>query len=172
MKKAFFTFMAICAIVFCGCEKDENGGGNGSIIIDGVKLVGTWACTADYFLLYWPEGPFDDNESAYKSFIKWADASWKDGDMIDYLLVINDDYSMEYYYAPNDGFVFKGGYLYNCSFNDFKTDHKIKFKIENGKLYISDVLRGFKAINNDTIIIDETPWDPSPYRYQRVKGYK
>lgn len=190
MKKVFFAVAALCAVLFCSCEKGENGG-KGSIMFDGVNIVGTWACTASEdgwskWLDKEEIGGFHDTESAYASFIGWANTYCKDGGKVDYLLVITDDYSM-IGYAPTGewfnkwyqgswpyetGFTFKDGYLYDCTFDDFEADIEMKFKIKNGKLYISDILRGFITVDNDTIMIDETPWDWWPELYQRVKGYK
>lgn len=62
MKRYFALTAALCAILFCGCSKDDE---DGSLVIDGVNIVGTWALIGDIWdvkdnpdeiLTMWQEG--------------------------------------------------------------------------------------------------------------------
>lgn len=64
MKKIILMMMALCAVAFVGCDKnDENGGG--SLVVNGVNLVGKWAL-------------IDDEDDDYSDIIVFTASSYQE----------------------------------------------------------------------------------------------
>ena len=160
MKKYLFLLLAICAVAFCGCSKDDDGGVDGTLMIDGVNIVGIWADTDKYYhiedglvdvIVVITETTFGQYRISSKKYEEWRNAG-----------------------IPSEkrGFEFKDGYLYGCSMKDFEVDYEAQLSVKNGKLYIG----GFQVISEwkftkDAIIDIEDPKDQF-VQYNRVKGFK
>lgn len=156
MKKYFFAIMAICAVVFCGCSKDDDENG-GSLKVDGVNIVGTWADSATYHDL--DEGLFDqiivitektlrEYSISEKKYEEWRDAGVP---------------------SRKRGFELKDGYLYGCSMNDFELDTELELYVKDGKLYVAGVAWPYYLkFTNDAIIDIEDQY----VEFYRVKGFK
>ena len=150
MKKIILMMMALCAVAFVGCDKnDENGGG--SLMINGVNFVGTWAKIEDHY--------------------DWMnDRKWQDGGRVNNIIVVTSDgYLNSYGSYDYDGYVFSDGYLYGCTMNDFEKDGGTKISVEKGGVYIVGILVDLEFEGNDIVT-----WYEGPYfgKYKRVKGFK
>ena len=152
MKKIILMMMALCAMTFVGCSKEEGNGG-GSLVVDGVNLVGMWT---------------DDNGPG-------------EG-LCDYLMVFKDLSFQAYYISDANwdnwdsgsphGYTFKDGYLYGCTMADFEPDEDEHYTAEviDGKLIIAGIMHNIKVINNDTIIFYYPDGDSE--KWMRIKGFK
>ena len=153
MKKVFFAVVALCAVLFCGCEKEDNGGDKGSLVVDGVNLAGDWV-TLDN----------GESEGITNCFYRFAP-----GAIYEYLA------TQEWYdkWIDERGFKFKDGYFYGCTMEDFEVpeDEGIwSLSVTNGQLFIYGLGASVKVINKDTVIISHFWCDTSTF--YRVKGFK
>ena len=159
MKKYFLALCTICALAFCGCSKDDDENG-GSLKVDGVNIVGTWADTDTYNVL--------------------------DDGLVDQIIVITEKSFREYYISDKKydewrdagvpsrkrGFEFKDGYLYGCSMNDFELETELELYVKDGKLYLAGIAWPYYLkFTNDAIIDIDDPNDQF-VQYNRVKGFK
>ena len=158
MKKYFFAIMAICAVVFCGCSKDDDEAG-GSLVIDGVNLVGTWT-------------------------LQYEDNGLKPG-YIEELVVFTEKDFRGYYISDETlgrfrdedkpwnewGFTYSNGYLYGCTMRDFEPDGPtLSITLKGGKLYVAGIDMRVQVINEDKMTW-YGPFDDKAI-LQRVKGFK
>ena len=167
MKRYFTLAMTLCVILFCGCSKDDDGG---SLVIDGVNVVGTWAQIGDIW-----DVKDDPNEIL---------TMWQEGGKIEDLIIVTANKTLRSYspteqwyekwyegdYPWECGFVFSNGYLQDCSMSDFEEDGEVKFSVENGRVYASGVHLDLRFERND-IVTWYDDGDPTQ-RYKRVKGFK
>ena len=163
MKKYLYILLTICAVVFCGCSKDDDEKG-GSLVIDGVNLVGTWAV----------EDPDEYIKPGY----------------VDELVVFTEK-DVKGYYISDDaldrfrdegkpwnewGFTYSNGYLYGCTMRDFDPEGPaMEIHVDGGKLYAAGFDLRVKVINEDKLTyhyVFSDREDDNPVTLLRVKGFK
>ena len=163
MKKILLMMMALCAVAFVGCDKDDENGG-GSLVVEGVNLVGMWV-------------DMDDVESDRHSEVGMTDG----------MIVFTANTYAEYMVSEANlekwdeagipdtqwGFKFKDGYFYGCTKDDFEPleFEQARAEVIDGKLYIAGIAPDIKIFDKDNIGFGY--WDRDGYtKYQRVKGFK
>ena len=149
--------MALCAVAFVGCSKDD-GNGDGSLVVDGVNLVGLWVeLDEDYMNTGLGEWLIEFTNSTYQEYYV-SDAN------CDQWEAAGIPYSQW-------GFKFKDGYFYGCTIDDFEPDEEEYYSAEvvNGKLRVAGIVHNIKVIDKDNIEYD---YLDGYARFQRVKGFK
>ena len=154
MKKILLMMVALCAVAFVSCDKDDENGG-GSLKVNGVNLVGLWVKIDDDYL-----------ETGLGSWlIKFTNSTYQE-------YCVSDANCEKWKNAgipfSQWGFTFKDGYFYGCTMADFEPDEVEHYTAEvvNGKLRVAGIVLNIKVIDKDNIEFDGSR------RYQRVKGFK
>lgn len=125
MKKIILSLMTLCTVAFIGCSKDDDGG-NGSLVVNGVNLVGFWVNIDDYYYLETGIG---------HQLIRFTESTYQE------------------YYGKSQ---FKDGYFYGCTMDDLEPDKYELYSAEvvNGKLRVAGIVHNIRVIDNDTIEYD------------------
>ena len=145
MKKIILMMMALCAVAFVGCSKDD-GNGDGSLVVDGVNLVGLWVeLDEDYMNTGLGEWLIEFTNSTYQEY--YGGYTFKDGYFYGCTMDDLEPDEVEYYSA----------------------------EVVNGKLRVAGIVHNIKVIDKDNIEYDYYSFhdeDIKYTRYQRVKGVK
>ena len=143
MRKIILMMMALCAMTFVGCSKEEGNGG-GSLVVDGVNLVGKWADITDDDDYYSDIIVFTAN--SYQEYESDSRFTFKDG----------------YFY----GCTFADFEHYGTWSAQVSGDRIIIAGHDAGKIKVID--------NDNILWIEEDWYDEDVYieKYQRVKGFK
>ncbi len=157
MKHYFLWAVLCCTVLFCGCSDED--GGDGSLVIDGTNLIGTWAITEDYYTQYYGKS-----------------------DRIEQIVVINGE--SIHWYEPKDswydywrgnsmeyGFEYVNGVLHGCSMSDFIETGEAKCNVSDGRLYVATIYQPVTGMGNDKFSV----WDKDNGMYgvyERVKAFK
>lgn len=130
------------------CSSSDSGDDGGSLSVDGVSLVGTWALTGD--------------DQDY-------DESWEtpiSRDFVDCICTINDKGIITEY--ENDyGAKYSNGQI-NVPFSDFGEVASIKAYVEGNNLIYMDILHPVTVVNKNQILL--TTVDITE-RWERVTSF-
>ena len=144
MKRFLLLCVALVALVFVGCNK-ENGPK-----VDGTNINGMWVLVAEEY------------DGDYDSFY----------DEVDTILVIEGDTATEYYH-PDDYFSFRDGYIYGTTFEEFETDYDLSYGITGDYLTMYGIPFCKIDVKNGRLVLTITFDDEGGIVYwERVKGFK
>ena len=147
MKRIVFGLLALTALVFVGCEKDD--GGNLSI------FEGEWAIVADY-----------ENEDGWDYYYDGSDI---------YVKISSDGVCYVYEADDWDGYPFSKGY-FECSRDDFKPYCSFRFTIDGAKGYCEPnnewEVTDMYIEDGKLYLRDGNDSNGYCEMYERVKGFK
>lgn len=149
MRKILFV-LAAC-LTFVSCESEL--GNFKKVTLQGKDVSGYWLLVQE-IKADGSEFPTMEVEPEMYCF---------DGDIVTYFRA----------HSVNDGWSFKDGYVYGCTFDDFNKSASYTFEIRGNELYVAGMLFGKATLrDNNTVVIERKTLDDGFYTYKRVKGFK
>lgn len=145
MKRFLLLCVALVALVFVGCTKDDAGHK-----VDGKSIEGRWVCVAEKY------------DGDYYEFY----------DQVDTIFDIKGDTGTEYYH-PYDCFLFEDGYIYGTSFEEFESDPMLVMSIKGDYVSILGIPCGKLSFQGDRLRFESTFTEEESILYfERLKGFR